>query len=390
MVFPSPTSLTLFCKVIDNFGDIGICWRLAQQLEIEHHITVTLWVDDLRSFHQICPDVVIHAETQQINKVTIRHWCDQKGVFSSCDVSDIVIEFFGCELPPSYLRAMAQRAPHPVWLNFEGLSAEKWVEGCHTLPSPHPSLPLTKYFFFPGFTSSTGGLLLESELSQHRQKFQQDPAKIAAFLATLGLTRTEMDATKVSLFCYSHAPITELLTAWENSKTAVTCLAPEGIASEALQQFLASPAKVGASASRGALTVRVIPFLSQPEYDKLLWACDLNFVRGEDSFVRAQWAGRPFIWHIYPQDNNLHHIKLNAFLQILTAKADSLVEFFLMWNMVTNKPLDFATSWPIFHKDIINITGMTEDWQKQLAFNGDLASNIVKFAQTICQRPSQK
>ena len=82
----------------------------------------------------------------------------------------------------------------------------------------------------------------------------------------------------------------------------------------------------------GALTVRVLPFVSQPDYDKLLWACDLNFVRGEDSFVRAQWAGKPFIWHIYPQDKNLHHVKLRAFLQRYAADIESLSNFSLFWN----------------------------------------------------------
>ena len=156
--------LAIFCKVVDNFGDIGICWRLARQLQQEHGIAVTLWVDDLHSFQRICPSVAIDAEVQQLAGVTVRHWRDQEGVFSADDVADIVIEFFACDIPPGYIAAMAECNPRPVWLNLEGLSAEEWVEGCHTLPSPHPRLPLTKYFFFPGFTSKTGGLLRESTL----------------------------------------------------------------------------------------------------------------------------------------------------------------------------------------------------------------------------------
>ena len=46
----------------------------------------------------------------------------------------------------------------------------------------------------------------------------------------------------------------------------------------------------------------------------MLWACDFNFVRGEDSLVRAIWAGKPFVWQIYPQDDNAHYAKLEAFL----------------------------------------------------------------------------
>src|SRR5450830_1485186 len=103
------TSLALFCKVVDNYGDIGICWRLAQQLEREHDIAVTLWVDDLKSFQRICPEVAIGPESQQIAAVTVRHWRDQDGVFASNDVADIVIEFFACDIPPAYIKAMSKR-----------------------------------------------------------------------------------------------------------------------------------------------------------------------------------------------------------------------------------------------------------------------------------------
>lgn len=377
------TSLALFCKVVDNYGDIGICWRLARQLEQEHRIAVTLWVDDLRSFQRICPEVAIDREQQQIGSVTVRHWRDQDGVFAASDVADIVIEFFACDIPPAYIAAMAERTPHPVWLNLEGLSAEAWIEGCHTLSSPHPSLPLTKYFFFPGFTGKTGGLLFESGLQQQRQTFLHDQAAIAAFLGQFGVTPAETARLKVSLFCYPQAPVAALFDAWQSCGTAITCLVPEGVAVDAVQAFLGQAAKAGASATRDALTVRVLPFVPQPDYDKLLWACDLNFVRGEDSFVRAQWAGKPFVWHIYPQDKDLHHVKLNAFLQCNTAKTESLSEFSLGWNAAMETAADWAALWPLLEADLQKIAIMSADWQRQLVANGDLASNLLKFAETV-------
>jgi uncharacterized repeat protein (TIGR03837 family) len=377
------TSLALFCKVVDNYGDIGICWRLARQLEQEHGIAVTLWVDDLRSFRRICPEVAIEREIQQIGAVTVRHWRDQDGLFVSSDIADIVIEFFGCDLPPAYITAMSTCTPRPVWLNLEGLTAEEWVEGCHTLPSPHSTLPLTKYFFFPGFTSRTGGLLLESGLEQQRQAFQRDQAGMAAFLAQFGVTPAEMAALKVSLFCYAQAPIPDLFAAWQSGDKPIACLAPEGVATDAIQAFLGQAATAGASMTRGALTVRVLPFMPQPDYDKLLWACDLNFVRGEDSFVRAQWAGRPFIWNIYPQDKDLHHVKLNAFLQACTAKTDHLIALMHAWNGAAKVSIDWAAMWSSFEADIPKITAMSIDWQRQLLENGDLASNLLKFSEIV-------
>jgi uncharacterized repeat protein (TIGR03837 family) len=381
------TSLAIFCKVVDNYGDVGICWRLARQLQQEHGIAVTLWVDDLQCFQRICPDVAVSAEEQQIAGVTVRHWRNQEGVFSAGDVADIVIEFFACDIPPGYIAAMAVCNPRPVWLNLEGLSAEEWVEGCHALPSPHPRLPLTKYFFFPGFTGKTGGLLHEFSLEEERRQFQSDQPAMTTFLAQFGVTPIEMASLKVSLFCYPHAPVSALFESWQSGDTAITCLVPDGVAAEAIQAFLQEEAKPGAARTCGALTVRVLPFVAQPDYDKLLWACDLNFVRGEDSFVRAQWAGKPFVWHIYPQDENLHHKKLRAFLQCYATDLESLTAFSLNWNGASTEGMkeqvNWSALWTSFQTDMPKIACRADDWQRQMLANGDLATNLLKFAASL-------
>jgi uncharacterized repeat protein (TIGR03837 family) len=380
-----PSRLDLFCRVVDNYGDIGICWRLARQLRREHGLAVTLWVDDLASFQRICPEVDRAAASQQLDGVTVRHWRDQDGVFTPADVADIVIEFFAVDLPPGYIAAMAQCEPRPVWFNLEGLTAEEWVEGCHRLTSPHPRLPLTKHFFFPGFTDKTGGLLCEAELDAARREFQSSPAAMAAFLARFGVTPAEMADTKVSLFCYPHAPVSALLEVWSAGARPLTCLVPEGVAAEAVQAFLGAEARAGASATRGALTVRVLPFVPQPDYDRLLWACDLNFVRGEDSFVRAQWAGRPFVWHIYPQDDNLHHKKLRAFLARYATGLDALADFSLRWNgaPTAGEDADWSALWLAFASQAPAMAQRAAAWQAQMRANGDLAANLMAFAATL-------
>jgi uncharacterized repeat protein (TIGR03837 family) len=385
---PHPRSLALFCKVVDNYGDIGICWRLARQLQQLHGIAVTLWVDDLRSFQRLCPDVRIDADLQQVAGVTVRHWRDQEGLFGTVDIADIVIEFFGCNIPPGYIHAMAQCVPRPVWLNLEGLTAETWVEGCHTLPSPHPSLPLLKHFFFPGFNQRTGGLLMEADIEQQRLQFQHPDNQQArsAFLGRFGVTPAAMGSLKVSLFCYPHAPVEALFSAWQQGPQPVMCLVPEGVGGTAVERFLGQATKAGASACHGALTVLVVPFVTQPEYDRLLWSCDLNFVRGEDSFVRAQLADRPFVWHIYPQDENLHHVKLRAFLHVHSASTPALAALTLAWNEVANDATT-GQDWPaLWHRvagDLPELARIATPWQRQLLANGDLASNLLQFAQTL-------
>ena len=376
------TTLAIFCKVVDNFGDIGICWRLARQLQREHGVAVTLWVDDLASFRRICPEIDVTLEVQQAAGVTVRHWRDQEGGYAPEDIADIVIEFFACDIPPGYIAAMAQCQPHPVWLNLEGLTAEEWVEGCHQLTSPRHGM--IKHFFFPGFTDKTGGLLREAGLEERRRQFQADPAAMQAFLAQFGVPASEMVALKVSLFCYPHAPVAELLSAWQGGGEPILCLVPEGVAFDAVSSFIGADAVAGAARTRGALSVRVLPFVPQDDYDTLLWACDVNFVRGEDSFVRAQWAGKPFIWHIYPQDENLHHVKLRAFLQRYAADADGAIDSVMdaseCWNGGRVAQQGWAALWAALRADMPRIASRAGAWQAQMLDNGDLAGNLLSFA----------
>jgi uncharacterized repeat protein (TIGR03837 family) len=363
----------IFCAVIDNFGDIGICWRLARQLAAEHGIAVRLWVDDLPSLQRLCPEADPQAPSQSIHQVEIRHWPDP---FPDPDPADVVIEAFGCALPENYLDAMARRTPRPVWINLEYLSAENWVEGCHGMASPHPRLPLTKHFFFPGFTPATGGLLREAGLAERRIRAQESPA---ALWQKLQLPPPQHDETTVSLFCYDTAPVGDLLAAWSASPAPVRCLLPEGRAMESAAAWFGLPAiRSGEVLHRGSLTLQVIPFLRQEDYDCLLWACDCNFVRGEDSFVRAQWAGRPMVWQIYVQEKNAHLVKLDAFMDRYCAGMDAetaavVRAFHHGWNN-HGKP-----DWAAFRPHLASLHSHAQAWASRLSQQSDLTSNLVIF-----------
>lgn len=385
----SAPSLAIFCKVVDNYGDIGICWRLARQLRHEHGVAVTLWVDDLASFRRICPQVDPGAAAQEVQGVAVRHWRGQDGVYGVGDIPDVVIEFFGCELPPAWVEAMAARTPRPVWINYEGLTAEEWVEGCHRLPSMHPRLKLTKHFYFPGFNERTGGLLCEAGLDARRRAFQRDPAQAAAFLARIGVGAEEAARRKVSLFCYPEAPVDGLFGAWREAAQPTLCLVPEGVARGQVEVFLGGAAVAGAGATCGALTVKVLPFVPQDDYDLLLWSCDLNFVRGEDSWVRAQWAGRPFVWHIYPQDEQLHHKKLRAFLQAYAPALPALGAFMLGWNGAREVG-DWRGAWAALEAELPRIARQAEAWRDQVTAHGDLATKLLDFVRELGQAPENR
>ncbi len=370
-------SCDIFCSVVDNYGDIGVCWRLARQLSKEHGMAIRLWVDDLRSFGKLCPELDVTLEVQVCHGVEIHHW---GSVFATIEPVDMVIGAFACEIPKPYVEAMALRQPQSVWLNLEYLSAEDWVEGCHKLPSPHPTLPLIKYFFFPGLTEKTGGLLLEHDLLQQRDAFQSDAEVQGRYWRGLGVLERVAGELRVSLFGYENGAMEDLLRAWEQGGQAVTCLLPEGRSVSQVAVFFGrSAGKAGDIWQRGNLRVHVLPFVEQERYDELLWACDINFVRGEDSCVRAQWAARPFIWQIYPQHDGVHLQKLEALRvhyasSLPPAVAQAVRDLWLAWN----GGADIAGAWQRFvaQREVLDAHG--RDWAQHLSGN-NLALNLLDF-----------
>jgi uncharacterized repeat protein (TIGR03837 family) len=377
-----PRSCDIFCTVVDNYGDIGVCWRLARQLANEHGLAVRLWVDDLHSFGRMLPELDVAQSRQMCRGVEIRLWTAD---MPELVPAELVIGAFACKLPESHIRAMAARERKPVWLNLKYLSAEDWVESHHKLPSPHPQLSLTKYFFFPGFTPNTGGLLLERDLFSQRDAFLHDAAMQTRYWQGLDVPpHRQAGELRVSLFSYENAAIASLLQAWAEGASPLRCLLPEGRALPQVAAFFGhAHGQAGDVWQRGGLTVHVLPFVEQPAYDRLLWACDVNFVRGEDSCVRAQWAGKPFIWQIYPQHDGVHLEKLDAlrarYVEGLPEEAALAVgDLWLAWN----GGADVAAAWGRFgerHK-LLAEHGLA--WAERLSGN-KLALNLLDFYRQV-------
>jgi len=376
-----PGNCDIFCNVIDNYGDIGVCWRLARQLVKEHGLAVRLWVDDLSSFARLCPEADPATERQKCRGVEVRLWSK---LFPEVQPAELVIEAFACKMPQSYIEAMAEQQRKPVWLNLEYLSAEEWVESHHKLPSPQPTLPLTKYFFFPGFTGKTGGLLLEHDLLSRRDDFQNKAALQDAFWESVGMEPPAADTLKISLFAYENAALEGLFDVWASGSQTVLCLVPEGrILPQVGKYFRDAAPCSGKAYARGKLQVRVLSFFEQERYDELLWACDVNFVRGEDSCVRAQWAGRPFVWQIYPQHDAVHLKKLEAFLtlyskQLGDSAGQAVRGLWNSWNMENGA----GPAWPAYIAARGELERHTRHWGRHLAEN-NLALNLLDFSREI-------
>lgn len=353
----------IFCRIVDNFGDIGVCWRLSQQLAVEHHLQIRLFIDDLAIASHIIPALNCELKSQVINHVEILNW--QSAI--TIEPADVALETFSCELPSDYLASMQGIS---TWINLEYLSAESWVADFHGRSSNNTQPP--RHFFFPGFTEATGGLIREADIFKKNQLIANKK-------------QLENDTLKVSLFCYPHAPITYLLNAMAESNQVVDCYVPaSSILPHVAEFFNLDAIETGSILSKKNLNVHIVPFLSQADYDKLLVSCDINFVRGEDSWIRAIWAGKPFIWQPYLQTENTHVTKLNAFLDLFYANCEghakaAVYEAHSAW-VTGNITTDI---WQNYLATLHVTKPLTLDKASQLATQTDLASKLVIFLQKV-------
>jgi uncharacterized repeat protein (TIGR03837 family) len=355
---PVPRTWDLFCRVIDNLGDTGVCWRLCADLA-ERGETVRLWIDDASALAWMAP--------QGAPRVTVHDWHAPGAPNEPGEPGDVVIEAFGCELPVAFIARMAARVRPPLWVNLEYLSAEAVVERNHRLRSPQshgPGAGLTKWFFYPGFTERTGGLTRERGLMDMRAAFDA-----TLWLGGRGIVKRPGECV-VSLFCYARAALPALIERLAAQPTLLLCAA--GAATEQVTSLL------GPSLRRGSLRAVAMPWLTQPEYDRMLWASDLNFVRGEDSFVRAQWAGAPFVWQAYPQDDGVHHDKIDAFLaRHLQAMPASLAgHVSALWAAWNRQSADLPAEWPA----VDAWARECRAWRDTLLAQADLAQQLIGLA----------
>lgn len=351
----------IFCQVIDNYGDAGVCWRLAANLA-QRGQKVRLWIDDPACLHWMAPEGMTGVE--------VHHWLAPLDAASLPSMAgDVLVEAFGCTLEDSVQAWW--NTTHPagstqagLWLNLEYLTAESWAARCHGLPSPvlqGPAAGHAKQFFYPGFTSDTGGLLREPDLKERQQLASQTPAI------------PHEDPLTVSLFCYEPFALPQLLQQLRSQPSVLKVL--KGRGHQELLRLL------GTSMLPDTLDrceLEALPWLDQRAFDTVLWESSLNFVRGEDSLVRALWAGQPFVWHIYPQEDDAHHTKLDAFLDWLQAPAD-LRAMHHVWNGMSGQALPLVTA-----SRLREWQACVQQARARLLQQDDLVSQLLQLASRHC------
>lgn len=326
----------LFCTVIDNFGDIGVSWRLAKQLQQRLNAEVHLWLDDLNALTTIIPDATQH-------NIHIHQWQESQAIdYQNLNIPQVIIETFACRLPENLPPFIQQH--QIVWLNWEYLSAEEWAVHAHTMPSLQNN-GYTKYFWQMGFLPQTGGLLRES--NYHQQQNQ--------YLAK----KPQSSALNYYLFGYQSPIWADWFHCWQKLGIAINIYLSGSQIIQSLKdkQIISETAFSDSRPYQlGCLKLIQQPFTPQDQFDQLLWQADILFIRGEDSFVRAQYTGKPFFWHIYPQDQQAHFDKLNAFWQLtpLYQQANSIHTAF------------HALSTELNDGEVLSDTQRTKHWQTLL------------------------
>ncbi len=279
---------------------------------------------------------------------------------------DVVIEAFGCDLPERYLAGLLIAPQKPIIINLEYLSAEPWIVDFHQKASPQAH-GIPKYFFFPGFQENAGGILIDPIPKESSLTEASIPESLRASWSLL-----RPNAKRISVFCYPGIPLLkwleDLATLGENFDIVLTHGQREQLqfSSGHPTQPLALP---------DSIQLISIPFVSQDEYDWMLSQCDFNIVRGEDSFVRAQLAGKPFIWHIYPQEDRAHETKLAVFLDLYLEDASQELKHAVIAAMTWAMPSEW-------YQSIDSWDAHSKAWRADLLekqADGGLAARLMGF-----------
>ncbi len=392
--------ITVLCKVVDNFGDIGVVWRLCCQLSNQikkekFTSKINLIVDDLVSFNKICNSVDSNKSFQIVENINIFNWNDEKLCYDEFSKNDgenlsVILEVFQCGRPSWMEKILFEeklnRTVQIIMIDY--LTAEKYAEDFHCLQSLTRSSKVQKVNFMPGFTNKTGGLIIDSEWEQ---------------LCDYKNNKT--------LLCFTYDRNWDALAnACKKSNNIEKVLIAPGKGFESLKKSFYSDLGVITNPKNGRvkglnvvsldrtyfikdsnLKIEELSFMSQNEWDKMLKNCGVLFIRGEESMSRACLSGIPFVWHAYPQSDEYQLIKVRALLERMSVhfKCEDFKIIEKVWILINSAESEVEQE--VFEKAILDFFDNAEklvygfrEFALDLRKNGDLCSNLMTFIKNRC------
>lgn len=380
-------SLDIFCEIIDNFGDIGVVYRLAKELKNLYgdRVEIRVFLNRVDEFISINKKakLVEYQEIDGIIYITNEYLAKNICTFSPANV---IIEAFGCNILEEYLeRAKVESS---LLINLEYLSGEDWIEDIHLMESPLGAPKLKKYFFMPGFTEKTGGVIVDSLfLERKKSVLKNKDMYLNKYIPEI----EKEDYFIGTIFSYekNFLPLLDVLI--ENKRK--NCLLILGEKSQTsiksiIQDLDGVTSKDDIYQYRNIM-FKFMPFLEQEEYEELINLVDYNFVRGEDSFVRALLTGKPFIWHIYLQDEMAHMDKIEGFVGKyrdtlekvgLKGALDTHIELLRDYNLRDSNSLELGKeSFDNFFKKFEEISKLSQNYSEYIELKCNLIDKLNEF-----------
>jgi hypothetical protein len=374
--------ITILCKVVDNFGDIGVVYRLAKQLKtINPENQINLVVDNLSSFQKICSSVNINAERQELEGLVVYDWkaeafCHHEFSRNDGELMPVILECFQCGRPDWMERILfeekLQRTVHIIMIDY--LTAEQYAEDFHCLQSLTRSAKVQKVNFMPGFTERTGGLVIEESWREVPVRKADGPVLVFTY---------EKDWRELveGLLKGGFDPSTRLRDRRLNHRRI---LVAQGRGKES---FMSAVKACGADN-----LVEELPYLNQTEWDEVMKGCSALVIRGEESMSRACLSGIPFIWHAYPQSDEYQLVKVKALLERMRRHFEpsdfKFVErAWLEINSPSEKSLQRAQQQSNPYQDFFSAADRLApgfyDFALSLRKNGDLAYNLMTYIEKL-------
>ncbi|NLK63189.1 MAG: elongation factor P maturation arginine rhamnosyltransferase EarP [Fusobacteria bacterium] len=378
--------IDIFCEIIDNFGDIGVVYRLAKDL-ITKNYTVRILINGFNELSMINKKIDNSKNIQIIEKITYINM-DKLSIdeIRNIETSDIIIEAFATYPNENYMNNIKNKKT--LVLNLEYLSAERWVEDYHLVESLTGTENIKKYFFMQGFTNKTGGIVLGYEFLSKKNDNSISQKRDELVKKSINITQEINFNNKkiISIFTYEYN-FSSLIMSLNNIKQNFILLLFGEKTKKSFEINLAIHERVDYFMDKNIEYI-FLPFYDQNDFDIFMLTSNLNIVRGEESFIRALLSEKPFIWHSYLQEKNLHMEKVDAFLEFYKDyfKNDDeykiVLEIFHEFNNRLENKYNINTKYDVFFKYLSLLfekNTIYPNINKYLLENCDLADNLDKF-----------